>query len=221
MGGFFAMAGTASITDVFFVHERGKRIGIWNFSVMLSNNLTPIVSGYVLSSLTWHWSFWLLAILWAIILAATLACFPETTFSRDIELNNAVELDAADSIKLKDLSGERPQLPTQNATISSSGDRKSNKKTSQFSIWEHSIRLCTIKPNNQTRVFRLCTHPVVLWGCFMWSVTFTWVILIGAVGSSSFRQTFPYAQVSKFFEDLLEIEVSRFQFPIYIRRTTS
>lgn len=36
MGGFFALAGTASINDVFFVHERGLRAGLWNFAVIVS-----------------------------------------------------------------------------------------------------------------------------------------------------------------------------------------
>jgi hypothetical protein len=36
MGRFFALAGTASINDVFFVHERGRRAGLWNFAVIVS-----------------------------------------------------------------------------------------------------------------------------------------------------------------------------------------
>ncbi|PYH87113.1 hypothetical protein BO82DRAFT_397041 [Aspergillus uvarum CBS 121591] len=32
----------------------------------------------------------------------------------------------------------------------------------------------------------LLLHPIVIWGCIMWSVTFTWTILVGAVASQIF-----------------------------------
>ncbi|EEA28599.1 conserved hypothetical protein [Talaromyces marneffei ATCC 18224] len=55
MGGFFALAGIASLNDlhVFFVHERGFSVGLWNFGVIASVNLTPVISGYVISKLSW------------------------------------------------------------------------------------------------------------------------------------------------------------------------
>ncbi|KAL3464655.1 hypothetical protein BJX64DRAFT_286146 [Aspergillus heterothallicus] len=78
MGGFFSLAGTASITDVFAVHERGRRIGLWNFAVVVSVNLTPVISGYVITALSWRWAFWLEAILFND-LTVVILCFPETT----------------------------------------------------------------------------------------------------------------------------------------------
>ena len=32
MGGWYALAGTTSITQMFDVHERGLRVGVWNFA---------------------------------------------------------------------------------------------------------------------------------------------------------------------------------------------
>jgi hypothetical protein len=36
MDSFFALAGTASINDAAFIYERGLRIGLWNFAVIMS-----------------------------------------------------------------------------------------------------------------------------------------------------------------------------------------
>ncbi|RAK92861.1 MFS transporter [Aspergillus costaricaensis CBS 115574] len=83
MGSFFALAGTASINDVFAVHERGRRVGLWNFAVIVSVNLTPVISGYVISALSWRWAFRLEAILFGVLFVAVLFFFPETTFHRD------------------------------------------------------------------------------------------------------------------------------------------
>ena len=79
MGGWFALAGTTSITQMFEVHERGLRVGIWNFAVLVSVNITPVISGKVIVSLSWRWSFWLLAVTFGILLLLTLFFFPETS----------------------------------------------------------------------------------------------------------------------------------------------
>ncbi|KAL4752705.1 major facilitator superfamily domain-containing protein [Aspergillus terricola var. indicus] len=81
MGSFFALVGTASINDVFAVHERGRRVGLWNFAVIVSVNLTPVISGYVITALSWLWAFWLEAILFGVLLAAVLLCFPRPPFN--------------------------------------------------------------------------------------------------------------------------------------------
>ena len=59
MGRFFALAGTSSNNEVLHVHERGLRVGLWNFAVIVSVNLTPIISGYLIPGLSWRWGFWL------------------------------------------------------------------------------------------------------------------------------------------------------------------
>ncbi|KAJ4125286.1 hypothetical protein NW754_013572 [Fusarium falciforme] len=38
MGTSFSVAGTASINDVFFIHQRGSRAGFWNFAVIISGS---------------------------------------------------------------------------------------------------------------------------------------------------------------------------------------
>ena len=43
MGTFFSVAGTASINDVFFIHQRGSRAGFWNFAVIVSVNAAPVI----------------------------------------------------------------------------------------------------------------------------------------------------------------------------------
>ncbi|RAH71089.1 MFS general substrate transporter, partial [Aspergillus aculeatinus CBS 121060] len=53
MGGLFALAGTSSSNEVLHVHERGLRVGLWNFAAIVSVNLTPIIRGYIISGLSW------------------------------------------------------------------------------------------------------------------------------------------------------------------------
>ena len=78
MGGWYALAGTTSITQMFDVHERGLRVGVWNFAVLVSVNIAPVISGKVIVSLTWRWSFWLIAITFGVIMLLTVFFLPET-----------------------------------------------------------------------------------------------------------------------------------------------
>lgn len=52
----------ASVGDVWFVHQRGTRIGLLALSTLVSFSISAIVSGYVIVDLSWRWCFWLLAI---------------------------------------------------------------------------------------------------------------------------------------------------------------
>ena len=83
MGGFFALAGTASINDLFFVHQHGFRVGLWNFAVIVSFNMSPIISGYVIVDLSWKWCFWILVITLGALLVCIVLFFPETAFHRE------------------------------------------------------------------------------------------------------------------------------------------
>ncbi|KAL3488553.1 carbon-nitrogen hydrolase [Aspergillus germanicus] len=161
MGGFFALAGTASINDVFLVHERGRRVGLWNFAVIVSVNLTPVVSGYVITALSWRWAFWLEAILFGILLAAVIFFFPETTFTRTANATGTLPVTV-----------DRPEA----AEDEKGGDIG----VIAMATRESNLFLALLEP------LALTVHPIVAWACIMWSVTFTWTILLGAVASQIF-----------------------------------
>lgn len=168
MGGFFALAGTNSINDVFFVHKRGLRVGLWNFAVLASVNLTPVISGYVISNLSWRWIFWLEVILCCILLVAVILFFPETSFNRDsFESSQATETTASTdktkgcNLTVKSLPADSSRLHLQSLITFILGD----------SSWrppaQPNLLFACVKP------FTILLHPMVLWGCVMWAVVFT------------------------------------------------
>ncbi|EJD08431.1 MFS general substrate transporter [Fomitiporia mediterranea MF3/22] len=77
MAPYFALA-AASIGDIFFVHERGKRVAIWNFAIGGGVTITPIVDGPVISTLGWRWTFWIILVMFGISLLSTIFLMPET-----------------------------------------------------------------------------------------------------------------------------------------------
>ncbi|KAL9108731.1 MAG: hypothetical protein Q9227_006527 [Pyrenula ochraceoflavens] len=54
---------SASIAEIFFLHERAFRLGIYTLLLLGGKNLVPLVSAVVIGSLSWRWVFWIVAII--------------------------------------------------------------------------------------------------------------------------------------------------------------
>lgn len=72
--GLFASAGLciapAAISDMFFLHEKGKRIGLYTFMLVCAPYAGGIAGGSVQynPSLGWRWSMYVAAIMYAVLL---------------------------------------------------------------------------------------------------------------------------------------------------------
>jgi MFS family permease len=53
---------SATIAEIFFLHERAYRLGIYTLLLLGGKNLIPLVSAAVIQSLSWRWVFWIVAI---------------------------------------------------------------------------------------------------------------------------------------------------------------
>ena len=49
---------SATIAEIFFLHERAFRIGIYTLLLLGGKNLVPLVSAFVIQGLSWRWVFW-------------------------------------------------------------------------------------------------------------------------------------------------------------------
>lgn len=48
---------SATIAEIFFLHERAYRIGIYTLLLLGGKNLVPLVSAAIIGSLGWRWTF--------------------------------------------------------------------------------------------------------------------------------------------------------------------
>ncbi|KAK2067414.1 hypothetical protein P8C59_001158 [Phyllachora maydis] len=53
---------SATIAEIFFLHERAYRIGIYTLLLLGGKNLVPLVSAAIIQRLRWRWVFWIVAI---------------------------------------------------------------------------------------------------------------------------------------------------------------
>ncbi|KAM0408464.1 hypothetical protein ACHAPD_011940 [Fusarium lateritium] len=195
MGPFFSLAGTSCINDVFFLHQRGRRVGLWNFAVIVSVNIAPVISGYLIVDMGWRWAFWILAIAFGLGFIMVVFLLPETKYERRevMEANLDHGTAVLDVEKIDKTTSDAEPLPTGLPSVYSadaaeaSVDETLNLKWRRF-IGMQYIQSVSIKGvlSGAIKPFTMLYHPAVIWGCIMWSITFTWVIVLGAVASQIF-----------------------------------
>ncbi|KAK2928179.1 Major facilitator superfamily [Fusarium oxysporum f. sp. vasinfectum] len=147
MGPCFSLAGTSCVNDVFFLHQRGRRVGLWNFAVIVSVNIAPVISGYLIVDMGWRWAFWFLAVAFAVGLIMT---------------DEKVAVETAPVVE--SVTPWKKICGVQHLQFASAKE---------------------LLPSLVSPILML-RHPVVIWGCIMWSITFTWVIVLGTVADQIF-----------------------------------
>ncbi|KAF2735170.1 MFS general substrate transporter, partial [Polyplosphaeria fusca] len=75
--------GAAIVNDLYFLHERGAKMGIYMNAISGGNTLGPLICGFVVQSLGWRWHKWIAVIFTAVNFFAVLLFVPETRYDRD------------------------------------------------------------------------------------------------------------------------------------------
>ncbi|KAL1990462.1 hypothetical protein VTN49DRAFT_6301 [Thermomyces lanuginosus] len=166
----------ATIKDLYFVHERGTRIAVWNLFLLCGIAGGALISGYIIQDLGYRWTFWVCAILFGALLIATFFLVPETTYVRP---------------------------PTPAMTDQSSASSKANgddEKATAVEIEHTQTRRSywsSLKVYNGTfsdasflrvfiRPFFLFFYPAILWGFLLFGTTITWIVVYSVVNAVIF-----------------------------------
>ncbi|KAI0399251.1 major facilitator superfamily domain-containing protein [Xylaria palmicola] len=73
---------SATIAEIFFLHERAYRIGIYTLLLLGGKNLVPLVSAVIIEALDWRWVFWVVAIVVGFCGVLLFFFVPETFWDR-------------------------------------------------------------------------------------------------------------------------------------------
>ena len=73
---------SASIAEIFFLHERAYRLGIYTLLLLGGKNIIPLVSAAIIQSLDWRWVFWIVAIVVGFCSVLLFLFVPETVWDR-------------------------------------------------------------------------------------------------------------------------------------------
>ena len=73
---------SATIAEIYFLHERAYRVGIYTLLLLGGKNLVPLVSAAIIGRMGWRWVFWIVAIVVGVCLAMIFFFMPETFWDR-------------------------------------------------------------------------------------------------------------------------------------------
>jgi MFS family permease len=155
----------AIVGDLYFVHERGKRMAVSNFCVFGGAFMTPVVVGRIAHTLGWQWTFYFVAIFAAIMLPFIFFLVPEVAYRRDDRLNTdmGIVVLASNQIAVTEPKTKEEDSPPAPASVdgSASVPQKAsfaqslmpfNGRKSDESYWKLFLR-----------PFPLFFHPAILW----------------------------------------------------------
>ncbi|KAL8929745.1 MAG: hypothetical protein Q9172_000302 [Xanthocarpia lactea] len=74
---------SATIAEIFFLHERAYRLGIYTLLLLSGKNLVPLVSAAIIEGMqSWRWVFWIIAIVVGFCFFLMFFFVPETFWDR-------------------------------------------------------------------------------------------------------------------------------------------
>ena len=158
----------ASVGDLYFVHERGKRMALSNLSLFGGAFFTPVIVGKMTSTLGWQWTFYFIAIFTAVMFPLVIFFVPETAFVRDAHFNT-------DTTMTNNSEYEKPGTEIQSGSGAGSEGR-----VSMFS--KENLRLFNGRKTQDSffkllfRPFPLFFHPGIFWACLIQGTLIGWTV---------------------------------------------
>ncbi|KAI9675040.1 MAG: hypothetical protein M1817_001446 [Caeruleum heppii] len=73
---------SATIAEIFFLHERAYRVGVYTLLLLGGKNLVPLVSAVIIQGLDWRWVFWIVAMIVGLCFFLLFFFVPETFWDR-------------------------------------------------------------------------------------------------------------------------------------------
>ncbi|KAJ5235951.1 hypothetical protein N7489_006042 [Penicillium chrysogenum] len=181
----------ACVGDLYFVHERGKRMAVSNVALFGAAFLTPVVVGKITKSMGWQWSFYFVAIFLGASLPLMFFFVPETAFRRSDYLNTDFKRSGGHGESMEShvsLSG----VSNDDTKELRPGPNESSKTEAATTVPEkdsfaQSLRLFNGRKTDESffklllRPFPLFFHPGIFWACLIQGAVIGWAVFVGVV----------------------------------------
>ncbi|KAE8446563.1 hypothetical protein EG329_011895 [Mollisiaceae sp. DMI_Dod_QoI] len=178
----------STIGDLFFVHERGKRIVFYNIVSLGCASLEPVLGGYIAQTYGWTMEFNILIAFTGLALLAIIFACPETSYVR----SSIYETDMQSTLGLADPSEKKSGTTTTSEIEESTSGPESPRLDISAAIEKPKTYWEELKPFNGfitrqnplvllARPFVCFLYPAVFWGFTVGGLWSSWVIGLGIV----------------------------------------
>jgi MFS family permease len=176
----------STITDVFFLHERGEKVSLYGLSVLGGNELGPMFSAFIIQNIGLGWAFYIVAVSIALSLVSMFFFMPETKFTGTRPMiTTGPETVLEGGCKSRRYSNpiEHP-VPTDPIISSEMLAGVSYARSLEF--WgRNDTSISLLK--SFTGPFILLGYPTVLWSCLIYGLALGWNVVLGATVAQLFE----------------------------------
>ena len=188
----------ASVADLYFVHERGKRMALSNLALFGGAFFTPVLVGKITHTIGWPWSFYFIAIFAGAMLPLVFLFCPETAFRRDASFNTDIRGEETTTLKSEAgglAPGTSPTHHSPSHSIPNSVEKQSAEPTRPVPVKKTFAQTLLPFDGRKTdeNIFKLILrplplflHPAVLWACLIQGALIGWTVMIGVVLAAIF-----------------------------------
>ncbi|KAK0936286.1 hypothetical protein LTR29_012124 [Friedmanniomyces endolithicus] len=187
----------ATISDLYFVHERATRIAMWNLFLLCGIAGAGFISGYIIENLGYKWTFGLCAILFGVFGVGIIFFVPETTYIRQGVTSEVLaktgiqdQERGAENEKF-DEKGMHVEYRQLSKRITGNGSSPDAATEAPYT-YVRSLALFTGRYTDAAiwkifaRPFIMFFYPCVLWAFLIYGTTLTWIVVFSVVNGVIF-----------------------------------
>ncbi|CCX33513.1 major facilitator superfamily domain-containing protein [Pyronema domesticum] len=168
--GAFETIVPSSIGDMYFVHERGKRIAFYNLCFLGATYFMPVLGGYISMKHGWRTQFTIMAVFLGVVSVLVFLFVPEHCYNRpaifDTDTASSENLDELANVQSQGAgSGEQEKKKTYIQELALFSGRYSNE----------SLLRCILAP------FFLFFYPATIWSFLFQGTFITWGIGVSII----------------------------------------
>ncbi len=193
-----------SITDIFFLHEHGRRLSIYMFSLYAGSYLSPVAAGYVYSGQGWKWIVWWFLIINSVLLIFQFFCMEESLYKRDkLTSNNKLSTGNVGTNHVQKLkhSEDKSHSTENNEKLSAANDQNDcDLEVGQGEIsviplktYKEKLRLWFPEEGSDDSIIRLFftpfltgRYPAVIFSSLLYGIQISWLSLLNVTQSEFF-----------------------------------
>ncbi|KAE9368440.1 MFS general substrate transporter, partial [Stipitochalara longipes BDJ] len=174
--------GPATITDVFFLHERGTAMAMYNFATGSGVSIGIIISGVITLNNSWRVIYWAGAIMIGFLIILIIFTIPETAYNRSYD-----DSDDGDIIEDKKIpyrlrySPLLPGISPKKKSYWSTLSIFTGATYTQDSLWKMFIR-----------PFGLIILPPVLWATLVMSALVGFTVALSSAFANDFQRVYSF-----------------------------
>lgn len=185
----------ATISDLYFVHERATRLAVWNLFLLCGICGAGFISGYIIEDLGYKWTFGVCAILFGVFGMGILLLVPETAYIRPTVTAEILAARANGDDEKADEKSHGLHIEFQEeitcSALTGNGTSPDAAIESKMS-YVKSLRLLSGRYTNAAlwkifaRPFLMFFYPSVLFAFLVFGLTLTWIVVFSVVNGVLF-----------------------------------